>query len=169
MNVNFVNILFGKKINFLVAEKYNLNEFEIKIELNKLNKTILFRKIDGCSINTDKDLFSVFQNALAFPDYFGHNWAAFDECINDLDWLTENYCVIILNNIDRMLDSNREDKCLLFKVLNNSVEEWKSRKPYVDEHVLDGMLVILEVEKDNRNKIKEILNLAGVDKVLFVD
>ena len=32
-----------------------------------------------------------------FPDYFGNNWAAFDECINDLDCVR---CQFIYINIE---------------------------------------------------------------------
>ena len=38
-------------------------------------------------LNTSHDVFAFYSRALAFPDYFGWNWNAFDECIHDLSWL----------------------------------------------------------------------------------
>ncbi|HIX44475.1 MAG TPA: barstar family protein [Candidatus Kurthia intestinigallinarum] len=40
--------------------------------------------IDGKDCLSTKALFKTFSKKLAFPDYFGKNWDAFNECINDL-------------------------------------------------------------------------------------
>lgn len=34
-----------------------------------------------------EDVFAFYSSTLSFPDYFGWNWDAFDECIHDLSWL----------------------------------------------------------------------------------
>lgn len=38
---------------------------------------------------TKPEFFRTIQQALEFPDYFGHNWDAFNECISDLLDLSE--------------------------------------------------------------------------------
>jgi len=38
------------------------------------------------SINTKSELFSFFNKELNFPNYFGHNWDALDECLADYDY-----------------------------------------------------------------------------------
>lgn len=40
--------------------------------------------LDGYECRTEQDFFGSAARALDFPDYFGHNWAAFDECLSDL-------------------------------------------------------------------------------------
>jgi hypothetical protein len=43
----------------------------------------LVREIRGWT--AEDDLFRALGSALHFPDYFGHNWDAFDECLREVD------------------------------------------------------------------------------------
>lgn len=43
------------------------------------------RTIDGAHTTTIDSLYRSFAQAWDFPDYFGHNMAAFDDCMRDLD------------------------------------------------------------------------------------
>jgi hypothetical protein len=45
--------------------------------------------IDAEMCQHQEDFFRVAKAALTFPDYFGFNWSAFDECLSDLLDLTE--------------------------------------------------------------------------------
>ena len=41
-------------------------------------------ELDGELCRSDRQFFDEAARALGFPAYFGHNWAAFDECFGDL-------------------------------------------------------------------------------------
>lgn len=41
--------------------------------------------IDGGRLRTKEDLLRALANALGFPDYFGNNWDAFEECLRDVN------------------------------------------------------------------------------------
>jgi RNAse (barnase) inhibitor barstar len=67
---------------------------EIKNDLNSLDLTVLEGTI--ADVKTDKELFAVVASAMQFPDYFGHNWDALDECLCDMDWLpAEGYLLVL--------------------------------------------------------------------------
>lgn len=42
--------------------------------------------VNGESIKDKAAFLATFARALHFPAYFGHNWDAFEECLNDLSW-----------------------------------------------------------------------------------
>ena len=47
-------------------------------------------------VRTDHDLFAVVSAAMQFPEYFGSNWDALDECLGDMDWLpSEGYLLVL--------------------------------------------------------------------------
>jgi len=50
------------------------------------------------SAGNDIELFGIISKALEFPDYFGNNWDAFDECLIDMEWLpSEGYVLVLFN------------------------------------------------------------------------
>jgi RNAse (barnase) inhibitor barstar len=40
--------------------------------------------IDVAGVTNREELHALLAEAFAFPDYYGHNWDAFDECIRDV-------------------------------------------------------------------------------------
>lgn len=57
---------------------------------------LVVRAIRGRKARTVEGLFDEFAAAFQFPPYFGENWAAFRDCITDLDWLPFRPGVVVL-------------------------------------------------------------------------
>lgn len=66
------------------------------------------------------------QRALRFPDYFGNNWNALDECICDLAWLPEGDVVLI--HEDLPLAENPAALSIYLSILKDAVEEWHANR-----------------------------------------
>ena len=64
--------------------------------------------------------------ALQFPYYFGHNWSAFRECINDLSWLRGASFLIIFDSAQHLLSESDEDFQVLLGILTDTHNEWRS-------------------------------------------
>lgn len=62
--------------------------------------------------------------ALRFPDYFGRNWNALDECITDLSWLPPGD--VLLVHKDLPLTEDRISLSIYLSILHNAVKHWKT-------------------------------------------
>jgi hypothetical protein len=62
--------------------------------------------------------------ALQFPDYFGDNWDAFEECIRDLEWLPARGYVLVLNGYDRFARSDPKSWKIGLDILEEAVSTW---------------------------------------------
>jgi hypothetical protein len=49
---------------------------------------VLARSVRGHKMRTLSGLMDEVSAAFQFPWYYGENWAAFDECLADLEWMT---------------------------------------------------------------------------------
>jgi hypothetical protein len=70
---------------------------------------------------------------LKFPDYYGENWNAFEECINDLNWIKEKSVVLIHKKMPNIPDDQRQ---IYLDILKNAVESWELDKGHVLKVVL---------------------------------
>ena len=64
--------------------------------------------------------------ALEFPDWFGHNWDALEDCLTDLSWRDAPGYVLLFENPKR-----GDELGVLIDVLRSSAEWWAGRgKPF---------------------------------------
>jgi RNAse (barnase) inhibitor barstar len=78
--------------------------------------------IDGIRLTSKDGMFAAFAEALAFPDYFGHNWDALEECLHDAT-LPAGLC------IDRAgipESADPESWGILLDILAASAEDWQA-------------------------------------------
>jgi hypothetical protein len=75
-------------------------------------------EICGTDLRTDKELFAAIASAMKFPDYFGMNWDALDECLRDLDaWIPAPGYVLIVRDATSLWEYAP-------KTAGNLVESW---------------------------------------------
>jgi RNAse (barnase) inhibitor barstar len=82
--------------------------------------------IDGENNDTLEKFYLSIASQLKFPDNFGNNFDAFDEMMNDLDWLEEDHIYLIFRNYDIFLvEENDEAREILLTILDDASSEWK--------------------------------------------
>jgi hypothetical protein len=76
--------------------------------------------LDGAEMTDKTQLMQEFAAVLNFPDYFGGNWDALQDCLKDVSWLDEDatHCVLLFD---------RWEKCTspaLIDILQDAVAGW---------------------------------------------
>jgi len=80
--------------------------------------------IDARGIASKPAFLDAFAGALHFPDYFGRNWDAFEECLRDLSWGNFNGAkgvIIILDRPDGFARAEPEEWAVARDVLAGAV------------------------------------------------
>ena len=73
-----------------------------------------------------EELLKNIAQALGFPDWFGHNWDALEDCLSDLSWREAPGYIVLFEKPRR-----DDDFGVLIDVLLSSAESWAARrKPF---------------------------------------
>lgn len=81
-------------------------------------------------INNKKELLDQLSEKLLFPDYFGFNWDALDECINDFHWIKQKEIILIHDDLPK-LDVN--ELKIYLGILVDAIKNWKKTKEHCFE------------------------------------
>ncbi len=80
---------------------------------------------NGEQISSKKDFFNTAKGVMDLPDYFGDNWDAFEECINDLSWVPSRKYIFVYHNASRFFSKSREDGEILTDILEAARQNWR--------------------------------------------
>jgi RNAse (barnase) inhibitor barstar len=106
---------------------------------------------------TGKDaLLDEFARGLDFPDYFGKNWDALEDCLTDLEWLSAEAFVIIMTNADQILKNSPEEMKTFGGILASASRHWTSADTPASFHLL------FQCEPESAGDLKERLAEGGI-------
>ena len=94
---------------------------DITLKFDKNHSVVV--DIDGNKMVDKNVFFSFISKELYFPDYFGKNWDALDECLQDLEWLdiSVNQVLIIVRNPNSILSNEKKtEREILISCLNDA-------------------------------------------------
>ena len=83
----------------------------------------VLRIIQGAKCQTIAGLLTECARALDFPDYFGHNWDALEECLTDLEWLPAKGYILLITDAGCVLPNEEEYETFL-EILRDAGEVW---------------------------------------------
>lgn len=69
-------------------------------------------------------LLAAIARALDFPDWFGGNWDALEDCLTDLSWRTAGGHLLVLEGAQHLAP---DDAGVLIDVLSSAAEFWSGR------------------------------------------
>jgi hypothetical protein len=111
--------------------------------LQKLGTEIFY--LDGREIRDTQSFLQKVAEVMRFPDYFGYNWDALDECITDLDWCPAARYILIYDYPEAFSKAEPEQWKVAYDILQSAVEYWQgSDTPLevllIGETLIDKML-----------------------------
>ncbi|NMB44187.1 MAG: barstar family protein [Clostridiales bacterium] len=126
--------------------------------------------IDGKNCTSTENVFIEFANVFKFPNYFGSNWSAFDECINDLEWLSSDSYILLIKNVNHVLQGETKDFRILLNILKDTAVEWSNGR-YYDDYPTEPtpFHIILHSEKEKKDllnqRIEEVLSRSEYNEI----
>ena len=84
----------------------------------------VIRTIRGHKCANLRDLHNEVAAALQFPGYYGENWDAMNECLNDLEWLPGSWYLLHLCRPEAVLADDDDDFRIFMSILLNASRTW---------------------------------------------
>lgn len=91
--------------------------------LQKLGTEIFY--LDGREIRDKQSFLQKMAEVMQFPDYFGYNWDALEECITDLDWCPAARYILIYDYPEAFSKVEPEEWKIAYDILRSAVEYWQ--------------------------------------------
>jgi RNAse (barnase) inhibitor barstar len=84
-------------------------------------------RIDLADCGDKSSLLARIARALSFPDWFGHNWDALADCLDDLGWLPEGGLLLLLENTAELRAAAPGDYNVTLDILAEAAAAWRAR------------------------------------------
>jgi len=88
--------------------------------------------IRGTRCNDEESFFREISASFQFPNYFGENWNALDDCICDLEWLCFNKIMIVIDDYNMAFEGDKQLQQLLERHLESMVAYWDEQSVPVE-------------------------------------
>jgi len=123
------------------------------------------RVVRGAKMADERGLFNEFSAAFQFPYYFGENWDAFDECINDFSWLPASGYLAVITAADELLSDSKEQLAPLLRILSDAGRDWAqpsaARRPWAPQ--AHPFHCVLQTAPSSCSLVTNALTSAGVE------
>lgn len=110
------------------------------------------RVIKGAKCQTTDSLLREYARALDFPDYFGQNWDALEECLADLEWLPAKGYILLITDAAQVLPDDEEEYATLLEVLRDAGEAWGNGQAGMGQQRATPFHVLFAVSEREKNK-----------------
>jgi hypothetical protein len=81
--------------------------------------------INGKMVDDKTTFLTAAGQALAFPDYYGRNWDAFEEMVNDLSWIPAAGYVILYDYVYRFAAAQPDAMQTALAILQSASSRWQ--------------------------------------------
>lgn len=84
------------------------------------------RTVDLASAGGKPDLMGAVSRALAFPEWFGANWDALEDCLTDMSWLPAPGYAVLMSGCERYRASDPEGFQTALDIFADASQFWRA-------------------------------------------
>jgi hypothetical protein len=84
-------------------------------------------RLDLVDCRNKADLLAGLARVFRFPSWFGHNWDALADCLDDLEWLRASGYLLMLENPSSVSSAARKDFEVTLDILAHAARKWAER------------------------------------------
>lgn len=99
-------------------------------------------RISLAGVGGKEALLAALARSLAFPDWFGHNWDALEDCLTDMSWRPADGYLVVLADAHPFHAARRRDFDMTCRIFDAASNYWRSEGvPFwtlVDVHAEDA-------------------------------
>lgn len=105
---------------------------------------IVAARVTLAGAGTKQELLRRFAEALGFPDWFGANWDALEDCLTDLSWRPAEGHLVLVEGVSGFDELDPGDRSMLLDILLTSARYWAGQgTPFFAVFVDPGHLLAL--------------------------
>ena len=109
---------------YLVNHDFNIESLQQEAKTDES----AFFYLDGNRISGPYNCLLEAAEAMHFPDYFGNNWNAFEECIRDLEWIPAQGYIIFYSNFMKFAKKDPNQFKIALSIFQVAVDYWQGEK-----------------------------------------
>jgi Barstar (barnase inhibitor) len=83
--------------------------------------------LDGKVIKDKASFLQAIADAMAFPNYFGENWDALEDCLTDLDWLNGDRFILLYEQPETFAQRDPSEWLVALDILRSTVDYWRTK------------------------------------------
>jgi RNAse (barnase) inhibitor barstar len=102
-------------------------------ELEKIARTqgLAFFHVEGADIRSKEEFLNKSALALRFPEYFGHNWDALQDCLTDMSWVEAKGYMVLYDRCEQFAERSPQEFATVLEIFKESAEFWRTQgKPW---------------------------------------
>lgn len=84
-------------------------------------------RVDLGSARNKADLLTAIADAMAFPDWFGHNFDGLADCLGDLSWHPAEGYLVLLEHCDGIHGHAEDDFVTALQIFEQAANEWREQ------------------------------------------
>jgi hypothetical protein len=88
--------------------------------------------LDGQTIDNKKSFLAKIAEVMRFPEYFGNNWDALEDCLTDLEWCPASRYILIYDAPDIFAQAEPDQWEIARDILQSTVAYWQNTSTPLD-------------------------------------